>query len=642
MIDARLKTLMRRTGNEALLRQYCARIHQDYDLAYRDALQLQQFPDMPFQLPNQEECEHLGKGDFSLGRIGRHKEELKLDLRKALPLGLSIVGGSGMGKTTLLSNIAHHLSQYPDVGCWLFNIRDEVNQGLPHFQNIGMSDILPNIFERKPYLKPDVQANKVADIIASTFFLLWTRSLIAKVLIDFYRNNQSPSLQQVRDSIANTKAGKATGLTSQQLSKLIGVFDYLMQSYGDARHLITGFQPYEYWDSKLIILNDVGKQDVQALLITYLLWSLYEHNLHHGLRNNLRTAFLIDESRYLLNLDRERVSADYGAPVLDDIICQQRSAGLALVAATQTAFPKVYATNTSTKVLLKTGDVRYYQLSAQSMGLNRQQTDFALLNCKVGDAVVTTQSFNRPLLVALNDIAFNQDTDTPTTFAKAIKGAFRYSKDVSEKQNKIGSNHRQEMVPHAGALLCFYAQHPLASFTEAIEALKLNREAGTKIINHLLGHKLITKEQVRLYKGRGRQPVLCELTESGKQWLQIHHPDIHPSTFKGKGSLEHRVHQHLVQHHFKEQGYLTELEKHGADLVIARAESKEWQAVEIFTEHSRNVQHRINANKTAGASDTIGICSSKKALQIVKKQLDCFCDVDVQDIEPYLLERKQR
>ncbi len=390
MSNEKLKILMKQCGNERLLKDFYARVHRDYDLAHRQALEVQQYSEMPFQLPSREEVKQLAEGDFSLGRIGTRNEALKLNLQEALLLGLSIVGGTGMGKTTLLSNIASHLGHYEDIGCWLFNVREEVNQNLPQFHHVRMSQILTNIFERKQFLKPEIQADKVADIVASTFYLLWTRSLIAKVLFSFYMENKSPTLQEVRHEIAQTKSGKSSGLTPQQLNKLIGVFDYLLQAFGDERFLRVGFQPHEYWDRKLVIINDIGKQDVQALLITYMLWSLYEHNVHLNKRNKLRTAFLVDESRYLLSLDREKVSADFGEPVLDSIICQQRSAGLALVAATQTAFPKIYATNTSTKILLKTGDVRFYQLSAKSMGLNTRQIEFALLNCKVGDAVVTT------------------------------------------------------------------------------------------------------------------------------------------------------------------------------------------------------------------------------------------------------------
>ena len=205
----------------------------------------------PFLIPSKEEYDQLAKGAFRLGAIGRHGQGLLLDLSQVLPLGLSIVGGTGQGKTTLLTSIASGLSKYEKIGCWLLNVRPEPGQYLPGFVNVRMSEILPNLLHGLDHLAPGLRATKLADIIASTFFLLWSKTAITRELTALYRHVCDPSLVDVQRRIADLRSGRASGLTHQQVAKLKGVFDFLVHSLGEAGQRTGGFRPAQHWNDKL-------------------------------------------------------------------------------------------------------------------------------------------------------------------------------------------------------------------------------------------------------------------------------------------------------------------------------------------------------------------------------------------------------
>ncbi len=247
---------------------------------------------------------------------------------------------------------------------------------------------------------------------------------------------------------------------------------------------------------------------------------------------------------------------------------------------------------------------------------------------------MTTNRFNRPLLVALHNLPDFENKVQTTSFPEIKK--------IYGQKKPVGKSAIKEMVPGSGALLKHFALNPLSPLTKAIAQCKLNRQSGISADDHLTENGYTKKEQVRLFKGRGRQPVLHQLTDKGKQFLNIHHPEVKIETFPGKGSLEHRVHQHLVKERFRRQGFDVQIEKHDSDIVAKRPNEDFFITIEIANENSRNLQQRIQANTQAGAKRTLIICSSRKFFQKAKKQFPFFSQVEVEDMEMYLLERTAR
>ena len=603
----------------------------------------------PFRLPTRRESEHIANGDFHLGTIGLRGASLSIDLQRTLPLGLSLVAGTGQGKTSLLTLLARAISKL-EVGCWLFNVRPEPNDALPGFTKVRATDIPVAVLEYRPDLRAEVQAARVADTIASAFYLLWSRTAITTILTDFYKKGVSPTLTELRDELAKLRSGKSSGMQPNQITKLVGVFQHLVQVFGDSATTRSGFRPPEHANDKLIIELDVADGQVHALLITRMLEWLYSHNVAHNLRNKLRTVILVDESRYLLDLDRERQSADFGSPVLDQIICEQRSAGLALVAATQTGFPKAYSTNTASKFLFRTGDARYFSLAAQSMGLSREQIEYGK-HLQVGEAIVTTPKHPEPLVVRLREPQFEPEAEEIKSDRKTglLDKILRYAKldgqraeePVQQLKLDIQAQERQ-LVPGADELLCFGSGSPMSPVTEIYKTLKLTPRQGTKAKEHLLANNLAIAERVRLFAGKGGQVLLLESTKKGREHLSVRFPAMKNAVkcMAGKGSLEHRVHAELVRDHFQARGYLTKVESREADVAIQRPGQQEWTAIEIANKNSRNLESRVQANRNAGAERTIVVCSDAATAKRLQKQFESEGDVEVHEVDRYLRSRE--
>lgn len=640
------------TGQDSLLRDYCRRNKITNDDEFHQLLAQQAMGlGRPFEYPSAQAFLKFEEGKFRLGIVGKQEQALHLDLEGALPLGLGIVGGTGMGKTMLLTHLAIGIAKLQDVGCWVFNIRDEVNTQLPGFTNLRITKCLPSLFERREYLSPEVQAARLADIVASTFYLLWSRTAITRILAEYYSAGQNPTLQEVRNTMSELKAGRGSGLTQQQVSKLVGVFDFLCHCFGNAKDLRSGFQPAKHADEKLVLLMNLGDQSVNALVIAWMMWTVYEYNIAHGHRDNLRTVSLVDESRYLLSLDRERQSADYGSHVLEEMICTQRSGGHSLVAATQTAFPHYFGANTATKVALRPGDGRFFHQTAASMGLSREQEDWAKLNLQVGQAVITTYKYNQPLLCQLDkpDFKPEPEKDRQERTQSLLDRIKQYSSQAGASLPAPATTAKQRvkeqllfspLVPGALALLKHAALHPIMPVTKAYEEVGVQVEQGNNAKKHLEENGLVQACTCRLFKGRGRQPVLLEPTRKGLEYLKQHYPGITPVMLGGRGGLEHRVHAHLAAQQFKKEGYVVRKEFHDADLGLESPGRHGWVAVEIANGNSKNLQERTKKNKQAGAERTI-IITSTKNLKCITKQLGRE-EVEVVSVEEYLLPRERK
>ncbi|MDD5308302.1 MAG: hypothetical protein PHU25_13355, partial [Deltaproteobacteria bacterium] len=195
------------------------------------------------------------------------------------------------------------------------------------------------------------------------------------------------------------------------------------------------------------------------------------------------------------------------------------------------------------------------------------------------------------------------------------------------------------MVPHATKLLVTIAQE-LLPIAQAYKKAGLSASQGNSAKAFLEEQGLAVADQCRLYKGRGRQPVILEPTQKGLDYLKNHQPNVKPHLLSGRGGLEHRLHVDLVARHHAAQGRIIKKEHKDADLGIEDPQTGTWLAAEVVTKNEANIEDRIQKNREAGAEKTIVICSDSKTAKRLAELLGDL--VEVQDIEPYLEERKEK
>lgn len=647
---ARMREIATRTGREDLLRDYERRLgmerHRDYQKAL--AMQAGLEPACPFQLPSEADFPLLDipERGFRLGTIGANGEGLYLDLQQLLLRGLSITGAKGTGKSTLLQNIAYSL-RHADSGVVLFNTRGEHSDHLPDFAHLQASELPINIFSRQPELEPKAQAEATARIIGSQFHLLRSRTMLTPVLLSFYERDVSPTAVEVLQAVRKIRAGKSSGFRADQVTSAVAVLELICRAMGkNASTLRGGFLPHRRAQNNMTVLLDLGDQDVHSAVICWVLWSSYEHAIAQGIINApLRTAILVDESKYLLSPEREKRSTTFDAPFIDQLVRTQRTAGIALVAATQDLHPDYFNSNSATKVLMRVANAKFFQQTALAMGLTREEQLYAQRNLRRFEAIISVPDlFPRPLLCILEAPFTEKQTAQQREQLRdqllgEIQQYVKYDHVPESQPAETQRSQQKPLVKGAGALLGHYAEHPLTPLTDAYNLLSLSRAGGDAARNHLTRNELATAAKVRLRKGRGGTCMLLEPTKKGIAWLRSHHPALTPKRLPGKGSLEHRVHQHLVAEHFRQQGCIVKVEHQDADLAIE--EGSGWLAVEIANTNSSNLRERVQRNEQAGATRTIVVCSDAKTLRRLRGQLS-GSEVEVQDISRYLLSSGQQ
>jgi hypothetical protein len=350
---------------------------------------------------------------------------------------------------------------------------------------------------------------------------------------------------------------------------------------------------------------------------------------------------------------------------LDRIIVVQSEFGIGIIAATQLAFSTVFNANAAYKVLFKLGEGNLIKRQGTALGLNGLQIQWALSNLGgQGNAIISTPDYNEPHLIALNPLAqplreYTQE-DLEQSAQQLIDKIHEYAKPQSNKQKKpnkeasMKNNTEQDVLP--GQLSLFQNNTTTGMFPNATKLLKtiapklmpiaraykeagLSASQGQTANTFLKEQDLATSEQCRLYKGRGRQPVIMEPTAKGLDYLKSHHPDVKLVQLKGRGSLQHRIHVEFLAAYYATHGYFVRKEHRDADLGVEDPQAGTWLAIEVVTKNEDNLEHRVQRNKEAGATKTIVVCSSPKTTKRVAELLGDLAEV--QDIELYLRERER-
>jgi len=589
---------------------------------------------------------------WRLGNVGFHGEGLYLDLLSSLLLGIAASGEAGYGKTTLLASIAAGIVQtQADVGCFIFNIRPEYSDTLAGFTKVKLSEVLPNVVEFFPEISARVQAEDAADISAGVNYQLWSRTALKAALLCFYLKGVCPTVRMVRQALLKLPP-REYGIDERQKNKLVGIVgDYITSIGKQAAGLQHGFDIAKYWNSRLIIENDLSIT-TYCIVVTTLINRLYRHNIAAGLREQLRSVFLIDESKHFLPAQREGQVVTFGEPFIYRLLCEQRSAGLAAVAATQTVHPPTYLANTATKIVFKNGEFSFFEHMARSMGLDRDQVRFAQKVLKPMQFVATCNHWPEPLLCVMQRPEVGTETEhiramRREDFLSRVASYRQYSTDSPEVATQELAGTIQSMVveegifPDADRLLQHCALNRRTPITEAYKKLGFGSGRGDRAKEHLSNNGLVNAEWVRLHRGSGGMVVLMEPTDKGIDYLVRWRPDLKGKVRRlaGKGSLEHRVHVDLIATAFSNR--VQKKEHKEVDLVLQAEDGKSWFAVEVVDKDSRNIEQRVRQNREAGLVGTLVACSKVAMAKKLAKVFRGVGDVKVEDMDRFLLQGKK-
>jgi hypothetical protein len=148
-----------------------------------------------------------------------------------------------------------------------------------------LKDLPWNPLEHIPGTDIENHCFEVGQQLSSAYYLLNSGTIFSRILLDMFRKNGQPTLNEFKQEIHKLKAGSTTGLNYNQVSAVKGRLDQLNVVLGDrvcnTRH---GFLPHRHAQDKIVFSLNTGCPNANALFSTWLPASLYLYNIAHNIR----------------------------------------------------------------------------------------------------------------------------------------------------------------------------------------------------------------------------------------------------------------------------------------------------------------------------------------------------------------------
>lgn len=327
-------------------------------------------------------------------------------------------GQSGAGKTTLFYNLMTQLS----TPFWAFDRKQDyrhLTNELDDLLVLPWKKLKLNPLKPPPGVKPD-RWNNIFSIIFSQSFNLLTGSegflttAVAELYIKYnlYQKQPDtyPSLYDLTNLVRSDEISVGPASASYK-DRVYWRLHPVLMTVGEIFDCSQGY-PIEDLIQRNVVLEIGGlNRNLQRFIQQILFAKTYEYLLAQGMRDEgLQLVIFADEAKQLFSVYLERQDAS-GMPEIDDMLAKARQMGLSTVAADQeaTKLTDSLKANTKTKILLPVADQKQFQAIAESMNLDRRQSDYAK-TLDTGEAVIQSGN-SEPVPVDLLNYQVEQDVD---------------------------------------------------------------------------------------------------------------------------------------------------------------------------------------------------------------------------------------
>jgi DNA helicase HerA-like ATPase len=352
--------------------------------------------------------------------LGQTQNQRKVYTLKEDELSQHILttGQSGAGKTTLFYNLMTQLS----TPFWAFDRKQDYR----HLTNqIDDLLVLPwkklklNPLKPPPGVTPE-RWNNIFSIIFSQSFNLLTGSegflttAVAELYIKYNLYQEQPdtypSLYDLTNLVRSDEISVGPA-SSNYKDRVYWRLHPVLMTVGEIFDCSQGY-PIEDLIQRNVVLEIGGlNRNLQRFIQQILFAKTYEYLLAQGMRDEgLQLVIFADEAKQLFSVYLERQDAS-GMPEIDDMLAKARQMGLSTVAADQeaTKLTDSLKANTKTKILLPVADQKQFQAIAESMNLDRRQSDYAQ-KLDTGEAIIQAGN-QEPVPVDLLNYQVEQDVD---------------------------------------------------------------------------------------------------------------------------------------------------------------------------------------------------------------------------------------
>lgn len=594
------------TGDQASFQAYLdrnpailARADQNIILAeHQKALH----PFRPY--PSRADVAKHMSGPLRLGWVNEFDDQLGVNLDNFCKPSL-VIGRTGAGKTTLLKVM---VVQALNLSGRLFNViildpQKREYRGLldrcPSLRIITPEQLRLNPFVVPSFLDTREHIIAVSEVLVSEGYLgQLSLNLIKKVLTELYKQNETPTLLQLRHALY--KLRKTMGKSYRYYDLFLNIENRLQAMQESGLFSCSHGVPIDVFRNRDVVLELDGHQTlVVNFLIAFIVRMLYLGNVREGKADStLRHLVVTEEARGLLQAHRD--ISMFGESAFNQDLTRIRAAGVGVIISTQDpqSISQVARSMATIKIAFPFQDGADVQFVAEGWGLDQDQRDYLFKLPVCGQAVVRYGDYPDPFILAVPSIKIRNHVDDSEVEQNMADFWASLQDPPAGKADGVDVGKRQTpaLPPHAASLLWHIANNPFSPVMELYKLPSFSRPKVKTALNWLNANGYLAIEGFRIKPGRPTNfPVI---THKGMDYLGI-------DALPGKGNYEHKLYQYLVCQNLQARGQKAAIEgrtrKSSPKLIDVLAGDVAYE----ITLHTSNLAENILEDLRAGAAEVV-------------------------------------
>ncbi|MGD0917117.1 MAG: hypothetical protein ABSB22_11725 [Thermodesulfobacteriota bacterium] len=591
-----------------------------------------------YPLPSGEELEKLS-GPIKMGLINSINQALiffGLD-PDILAMHTMVAGRTGSGKSwyfafiliqmVLLSALRGFNVFVPDNKCFYRRLLGKV----PGLNIITFDNFIFNPLEVPDWMHPLDFVYLFAKKFAADN-LLWipSENLISDALEILFRkkgifdrSKNYPNLLELYETINNLRNDKTYG------PRYRDIFEASLNRFKPYLHIKNlvrskGISHEVFCTENVVLELPLNKvpDAVHNFLVSWILNLTYSKNITLGIRGDRLHHFnLIDESRTLLNANREHSGFENIEPGINEIFAKGREfeIGLWLGSQEMKSFSYSYKANCFTKICFPLTEGDDVSEIKRSFGLTEEQGDYLYKLAERRMAVCRFAKFERPFIIIVPELHGLEQVPTDKEVEEAMAGFYQEilpKEDAAEivSQKAIPRFNFSDAEIDGTVMLRHLAQNPFLSYGNLITALNLTPARGDKARAWMVNSGFLVEVHSIMLR-RGKPGEYYELTEYAYNLF-------HGKPPAGKGGFRHKCFCHAIKNSMEEQGFDSQLEAMvGASPkafdVLAWKKGEGMFGYEV-TLHFQNLTKNLRDDLETTVKKVVVVCKGKDDLEKAK------------------------
>ena len=552
-----------------------------------------------FPPPNPEE---LG-GKFQIGHSLPHMYPYGLSPGQ-VSRNIQITGMVGKGKTVTILKIIQNLYDF-GIPFLIVSVAKKDFRGLirkfPDIQVIRAEDLRMNLLQTEEWSSPMGTINSFVDIYShGAEVLLRSKSLISKNLAELFdafgknrENDIQPNLEDLL-SLLKIKTMTPGFKRDDFIQRNIDRIEALLLLSSNIFRCSVGFELEKILENPVILELEGLSDTVINFIMISLLTKILKYRIEKGEMGKLKHCLIFDEAKRIFDNSREK-NIHMGIPPIDYLVSYGRELGEGFIAADQelTKLTDTLSACTSTKIAFQVSGKNIEEVK-KVFGLDEPQVE-VLRQLPCGTAIVKDEKCPRPFLARMDYIEIGKGLPDKEVTEHSRKFIEWLNQDVRSRSTLLiesikKEEKKREISKEEETFLINVAKRPELAVVERFEAIGFSNYKGNKILKSLSYKGFIKKVQVQTGQ-RGRQKVIVEVTEKGKEYLNAAGIKIQS---KGKGGPLHRYWQKKIKEFYEKRGQEAIIEPNhdgvNTDVLVFTKEGKR-MAVEVALSSKNQVNN---------------------------------------------------